>query len=103
MNKKTKEQVAVKLETELETRYKALAVLEPTQEAWNTCMDDIKKLESDLVTIRGTKDDKGSGIDMNTVIQAGVGLASILLILNYEKTDILTSKALPFAMKLIGR
>lgn len=44
-----------------------------------------------------------SKIDVNTLINAGVGLVGILLILNYEKTDILTSKALSVGLRMIGR
>lgn len=42
-------------------------------------------------------------IDINVLINAGIGVLSILLILNYEKTDILTSKALSLGMRMIGR
>ena len=42
-------------------------------------------------------------IDINVLINSGIGVLSILLILNYEKTDILTSKALSLGMRMIGR
>lgn len=42
-------------------------------------------------------------IHKDTIVQSLTGLASILLVLNYEKKDILTSKAFGIAQKLIGR
>lgn len=108
MNKKTKEQVVRKIEKEIKVRMDILAKLHlnnPSErEAWEGLMSEIKKLEADLeVVTNADKNNKGMDLDMNAILQAAVGLTSILLILNYEKTDILTSKALPFAMKLIGR
>lgn len=39
------------------------------------------------------------GLNINTLITAGVSIASILLILNYENLHILTSKATSFILK----
>ena len=57
----------------------------------------IKKSEKDVETQSKSK------IDPNTVVQAVVGLSSILLILNYEKTDIVTSKSMSIAQKMLGK
>lgn len=43
------------------------------------------------------------GVDINTLISSGVSLTSILLILNYEKTDIITTKAMSIFNKLVGK
>lgn len=43
------------------------------------------------------------GVDINTLISSGVSLASILVILNYEKTDIITTKAMSIFNKLVGK
>lgn len=58
-----------------------------------------KKSEKDSDIEKSAK----SRIDPNTVIQAAVGLASILLILNYEKTDIVTSKSMSIAQRMLGK
>ena len=43
------------------------------------------------------------GIDINTLISSGVSLTSILLILNYEKMDIITTKAMSIFNKMVGK
>ena len=105
MNKKTKKQVIAKLEKELEKKYLVLASIDQSKQTdmFEQVMEDIDRLEDAIVTVKGKANGTKKDIDWNMIIQAGVGLTSILLILNYEKTEILTSKALPFAQKLIGR
>lgn len=60
---------------------------------------DVKKAEKDSVIDKLAK----SRIDPNAIIQAAVGLTSILLVLNYEKTDIVTSKSMSIAQKMLGK
>ena len=59
----------------------------------------VKKSEKDAYLDKSSK----LKIDPNTVVQAVVGLSSILLILNYEKTDIVTSKSMSIAQKMLGK
>ena len=65
------------------------------------------KVIDDLLEIKKSEKDSDkeskSKIDPNTVIQAVVGISSILLILNYEKTDIVTSKSMSIAQRMLGK
>lgn len=67
------------------------------------------ELINDLLGVKKSEKDSGldkpakSRIDPNTIVQAAVGLSSILLILNYEKTDIVTSKSMSIAQKMLGK
>lgn len=42
-------------------------------------------------------------LNINTLVSGGFSLASILLILNYEKEDIITSKAMSIFTKMVGK
>jgi hypothetical protein len=61
----------------------------------NNCYEMLKK-ESEIA-------EHEDRIHKDTIVQSLTGLASILLVLNYEKKDILTSKAFGIAQKMIGR
>lgn len=68
-----------------------------------SAMEDVLKLKKDLLEIKEGSKSWKSRVDVNTVISAGVSLTSMLLILNYEKTDIVTSKAFTVASKWFGK
>ena len=59
----------------------------------------------DLIKLRDL--DKGpakeSKIDLGKLLNAGVSLVSIAMILDYEKEDIITTKALGIATRLLGK
>lgn len=44
--------------------------------------------------------DKKRGIDPNTIISSGVSLIGIAMMLNYEKTDIISTKTLSMVTRL---
>lgn len=58
-------------------------------------------MRDDLLTSQNTN--KFKGIDINTIVSGALGLTQILLILNYEKSDIVTSKAMTIANKWLGK
>ena len=103
--KKSKKSFAIGLlEKRIEEMYIELAKQDIRESNWMKTYEDIQKLEA---VLNGVKKDSDKSfmdrVDMNVLINAGIGLVGILLILNYEKTEILTSKSLNIAMKLIGR
>ena len=103
--KKSKKSFAIGLlEKRIEEMYIELAKKDIRESSWTSTYEDIQKLEA---VLNGVKKDSDKSfmdrVDMNVLINAGIGLVGILLILNYEKTEILTSKSLNIAMKLIGR
>jgi hypothetical protein len=55
----------------------------------------------DLIKLRDL--DKESKIDLGKLLNAGVSLVSIAMILDYEKEDIITTKALGIATRLLGK
>ena len=104
MFKKKQNKLVKLIEEREEELYKMLIGLDPVEHERL-----INNAREELVMLGEQKkillEDSGwtSKIDINTLINAGVGLMGILLILNYEKTDILTSKALAVGLRMIGR
>ena len=104
MFKKKQNKLVELIEEREEELYKMLIGLDPVEHERL-----INNAREELVMLGEQKkillEDSGwtSKIDINTLINAGVGLMGILLILNYEKTDILTSKALAVGLRMIGR
>ena len=103
--KKSKKSFAIGLlEKRIEEMYIELAKQDIRESNWMETYADIRKLEAVLNGVKkGSDKSFMDRVDMNVLINAGIGLVGILLILNYEKTEILTSKSLNIAMKLIGR
>lgn len=63
--------------------------------------DRYKKLADNLRTLYEIKaTSKKTKIDPNTLITAGASLAGILLVLHYEKVDVIATKALGFIPKV---
>ena len=72
--------------------------------------DDVMKISEELESLyglknteRGTKWKPEVKFDINGLIQSGVGLLAIIMILTYEDEGIVTTKAMPIAMKFLGR
>lgn len=103
--KKSKKSFAIGLlEKRIEEMYIELAKQDIREDNWQELFADIQKLEAVLNGVKKDSDKRFMDrIDINVLINAGIGLVGILLILNYEKTEILTSKSLNIAMKMIGR
>ena len=75
-----------------------------TSEEYQTIIESIKKLtdvRDDLKNGSGEKWLKMS--DIVALVTPAVGLVGILMITKHEKTDIVTSKAVSIAMRLLGR
>lgn len=75
-----------------------IAVLEE-MECEHTDTEKYSKMVDNLSTLCSL-DKNSNSIDVNTVITVAGSLVGIMLILKYEKLDIITSKALGFVPKL---
>ena len=60
--------------------------------------DEYKKLVDRLKDLAGTR--KEPTLRLDTVMEVGANLGGILLILNHEKLDVISTKALGFVQKL---
>lgn len=49
------------------------------------------------------KDSWHSSVDPNTIVSGLVSITSILMILKYEQTDIITTKAMSIFNKMVGK
>ena len=72
-----------------------------TNEKYEEVMSEYKALV-DLKNARKIAEgkDKKKSIDPNTVISSGASLIGIAMMLNYEKTDIISTKALSMVTRL---
>lgn len=72
-----------------------------TNEKYEEVMSEYKALV-DLKNARKIAEgkDKKKGIDPNTIITSGASLIGIAMMLNYEKTDIISTKALSMVTRL---
>lgn len=99
----TKKVVVNNLSKELEKAYISLSRCTDQQEE-DKIWDRISVLEYRLEQMESADKPKWyEKIDTNELIKSGIALTSILLILNYEKTEVITSKSLSIAQKLIGK
>lgn len=105
MNEQTKKETIIKLTGRLNLLYAKLGEEDLSISQMNKTFNEIKELKLVLDELKGVKKrtNWADKIDVNVLINAGIGLIGIMLILNYEKTEVLTSKSISLAQKLIGR
>lgn len=88
------------LDGQLETIVNKMAMTEPGTEAYASLTEQLKGLKD----IRGDlKPAKLEKLKADTLVNGAVSIATVLLVLKYEKFDIVTSKAFGIATKLLGR
>ena len=65
----------------------------------------IRESLKELVALRDLEKEpkKQCSLDLKTIFNAGVSLVGMAMILGYEKEDIITSKALSIATRLLGK
>lgn len=87
-----------------------MKTLEVGSAYYEKLLEDLKKLHEMEIKERQlaletekTIADKKFKPDWNMLVSGAISLASILLVLNYEKTDIITSKSWNIAGKMIGK
>lgn len=93
-----------KTDEELIKLYEDLNSLERTSQEYDVITNriaDLTNIREDLLSNRGIE--KFKGIDVNTLVTGGISVFSVLLVLNYEKAEIVTSKAMGMATKWIGK
>lgn len=82
----------IKLQLALDIAINNLLNCEPDTKEWKDCLDDVN-------TIGKLLGDKPKPVDLNTVILSATNLAGILLIINHERLNVITTKALGFILK----
>lgn len=80
---------------------KVKETVELAEQLEGVSLEDLEK----VMTFKAIQTNKKEKIklDPNLIVSSAVGLASILLVLNYERSEIITSKAFGMAQRLIGR
>lgn len=67
-----------------------------------SCIEDLIDLKKKSLNIKNDKPKRERFVkDWGSVLSAGIGLVSVLAIVNFEKTDIIESKAMSIATKFI--
>ena len=80
---------------------KVKETVELAEQLEGVSLEDLEKVKA-FKDIQTNKKEKIK-LDPNLIVSSAVGLASILLVLNYERSEIITSKAFGMAQRLIGR
>lgn len=100
---KKKETLIGLIDIEVKRLFGELKLLDPKEDREE--YDKISKGIQDLLEERKELESKSfrdAVLDPNVLV-GGLGFAAVALILNYEKTDIVTSKAFNVATRLLGR
>jgi hypothetical protein len=82
------------LQDEINSILEEMASEQPDTDKYSREADNLEKV------CRAKSYEHNSPIDINTIITAAASLGGIVLILNYEKLGVVTSKALSFIPKL---
>lgn len=77
----------------------ALSYLEKAEPTWPEYQETLDKVER-LSKLRAPRKEARKPIDPNHFVTGAFSIASVLLILNYERAHVVTSKALSFVPKL---
>lgn len=83
------------IEPLITSAYSKLENLDPDSKEYARIIKQIEKLE----TIRSRKNKKDRLFSPDTLLLVGANLLGILLVLNYEKADVVTSKAMGLVSK----
>ena len=64
-------------------------------------LEQLVKVRNELKPVRAS--DKVKVIDLTTIVNGAVSVLSLMMILEYEKTEVVTTKALSVATKWLGK
>lgn len=64
-------------------------------------LEQLVKVRNELKPVRSG--DKVKVIDLTTIVNGAVSVLSLMMILEYEKTEVVTTKALSVATKWLGK
>lgn len=92
LKKLTKGNKSNKLEMEIESVLEQLSAYSPESEQYSEILANLERLYK-------ISENKTSGVSPDTIAMIAGNLLGIALILGYEKTNIITSKALGFVLK----
>ena len=81
------------LQSSLDAAHASLQSLDPTSKDYEVVLDRISKLQ------KMAESNRPKSVSPDTLVMAATNLLGIVLILNYERLGIVTSKALPFVSK----
>lgn len=81
------------LDTEIDRAYRTLADNEVGSDEYETALDIVTKLH------KVKAEDRNNSVSKDTMLAVGANLLGILIIINYEHTGIITSKAMSFVGK----
>lgn len=82
-----------RIDEEITRAEKQLALLIPGTDGYKVVMDDMQT----LISIKSTK--RSGRVSNDTIAIITANLVGIVLILNYEKLDVVSSKAMSLVMK----
>lgn len=83
-----------KLQASIDRAHETLQRLDPASEEYGTTLDRLVKLH------KMEDDNRPKSVSPDTLVSAAASLIGILLILHYERTEIVTTKALGFVPKM---
>lgn len=89
----TRKKKQSKLEEEINSVLEEMSVLDKDSEEYETMLGNLETL------YKAKSYEKPSGISADTLLIVGGNLVGIYLILNYEKLNIISSKAIGFVLK----
>lgn len=103
MNNTVKKHIKV-VDGQIKSLFYELSELDSDSEDYENVLQHIDKLveiRQDLTENR--METKFGGVDVNTIVNGGISIASILAIMKYEKAEIITTKAWSLATRMLGR
>lgn len=83
-----------KLQASIDRAHEALLRLDPASEEYGIALDRLVKLH------KMEAEDRPRSVSPDTIVSAAASLIGILLILHYERTEIVTTKAISFVPKM---
>lgn len=92
----------------IDERIKDLTLALTAVDGYSDEYTDISKNIEKLIDIRtkltgNRNDERFKGVDVNTLVTGGISLISLFAIMHYEKTDVITTKAMNIATRWIGK
>lgn len=92
------------IDKEIESLMIQLAETQAIGEQYKNILDRVEtlvKIREELVTPK--KADKNSNLYIGALITGAFSIAQLLMIMNYEKTDIITTKGMTVVTKWLGK
>lgn len=98
MLKFSKKKEKTELEEAIDVRIANLSVSQGEAEEDKKSIDNLKELVSVKTELEGRK----HSIDPNTILSVAGSLAGVLLVINHERLNVITSKAMGLILRIKG-